>query len=424
VREFPNRGESVLIIKDLIGSEERKVASHSLSKHFERIAWPPNGKTIACVARTSANGSFMQLISVPAAGGSERPLGSKLSVGLGHIAWTSDGKGLVFAARDEVSNIYSKLWYLSYPEGRLRRITNDLNNYVSISAAAQRDSLVTVSFIRDINIWMAEKPDLSQARQLTVGNGRYIGISWTPDQRLVYASDASGNFDIWIMKADGSGSKQMTFDNSSDWYPTVSPDGRYVVFASDRTGRFQIWRMDINGDNLGPLTKGKSGVRLSCSPDGKWIVFSSGTEQGALWKVSIDGGEAEQITADGFLRPVISPDGKFIACNYRDEQSAKWRVAVIPFAGGAPVKVFDFPLTSDGLPPVRWTSDGRALTYIETVNGISNLWSQPLDGSKPVQLTRLKEYGIYNFDWSPDGKQLALTRGDVTKDVILISNFR
>lgn len=73
---------------------------------------------------------------------------------------------------------------------------------------------------------------------------------------------------------------------------------------------------------------------------------------------------------------------------------------------------------------MRWTADGRALTYIVTREGVSNLWNQPLAGGPPKQLTNFQSETIFSFGWSRDGKQLALVRGVANNDVVLISNFR
>jgi dipeptidyl aminopeptidase/acylaminoacyl peptidase len=74
--------------------------------------------------------------------------------------------------------------------------------------------------------------------------------------------------------------------------------------------------------------------------------------------------------------------------------------------------------------PVRWSPDGRSLVYVDTRDNISNLWSQPLDGGQPKQLTDFKSELIGDFDWSRDGRQLPLTRGTVTNDAIMISGFK
>lgn len=71
-----------------------------------------------------------------------------------------------------------------------------------------------------------------------------------------------------------------------------------------------------------------------------------------------------------------------------------------------------------------WSSNGRELTYIATRAGVSNIWSQPVDGGPAKQLTDFKSNLIFFFDWSRDGKQLALARGSVTSDVVLINEIK
>ena len=58
------------------------------------------------------------------------------------------------------------------------------------------------------------------------------------------------------------------------------------------------------------------------------------------------------------------------------------------------------------------------------MDGVSNIWSMPLSGGEPRQLTDFTSGGISLYRWSVDGKQLVFTRGDVTTDVVLISNFK
>ena len=109
-----------------------------------------------------------------------------------------------------------------------------------------------------------------------------------------------------------------------------------------------------------------------------------------------------------------------VACLYKKDLSdAPTTVAVIPSEGGEPIKYFDQILS-----PVRWTTDGRALTYIDTREGVSNLWNQPLADGPPKQLTNFQSETISSFAWSRDGKRLALVRGVINNDVVLISNFR
>ena len=186
--------------------------------------------------------------------------------------------------------------------------------------------------------------------------------------------------------------------------------------------------MDTDGGNLKQLAGGAVDRFPQSSPDGRWVVFHS-LRSGSLraWKVSIDGGDPVPLTDKGTSNPTVSPDGNLVACFYREDQpNAPWtKIAIIPFAGGDPVKVLDLPrLSFTSAPGLRWTPDGRALTYIDTINGVSNIWSLPIDGGPPKQLTDFKSDQIFWFDFSRDGKQLAVSRGTQTSDVIVIRDFR
>ena len=127
--------------------------------------------------------------------------------------------------------------------------------------------------------------------------------------------------------------------------------------------------------------------------------------------------------------PSVSPDGKLIAYSDSDERpGSPVRIVVIPFDGGHPVKTFDLPPTFDHL-AVRWTPDGRALTYVDTRDGVDNIWTRPLEGGASKQITHFNSDRIAMFDWSRDGKQLALWSGagwggKGISNIVLISNFR
>ena len=95
---------------------------------------------------------------------------------------------------------------------------------------------------------------------------------------------------------------------------------------------------------------------------------------------------------------------------------------MVPFAGGQPSKVLPLPVTG-GAFPLRWTPDGRAISYINIVNGVGNIWEQPVEGGPPKPMTHFTSDKIFWFDWSRDGR-LALSRGTDTTDAVLIKNFQ
>src|SRR6185436_5795894 len=140
----------------------------------------------------------------------------------------------------------------------------------------------------------------------------------------------------------------------------------------------------------------------------------------SVWKISTSGGEPVQLTDKVAALPIVSPDNKLLAYAYKDENSP-WRIAIAPFEGGQPLKTFNL---GEPRNPLHWTPDGQAVAYIDTRNGVSNILAQPVDGGTPRQLTDFKVDRIFWFDWPADGRQLALSRGTLTRDVVMISNFR
>ena len=140
----------------------------------------------------------------------------------------------------------------------------------------------------------------------------------------------------------------------------------------------------------------------------------------------IEGGEPIRLTDNTAARAVLSPDGKFISCVYFDaEGSDQWRLAIIPSEGGKPTRLLNLSVqTVNILAGVLWTPDSRALVYIDTRKGVSNVWKLPLDGGKPAQLTNFDSGQIFNLALSHDGRQLALARGGISGDVVRITNLR
>jgi Tol biopolymer transport system component len=179
--------------------------------------------------------------------------------------------------------------------------------------------------------------------------------------------------------------------------------------------------MDIDGGNLKQLTDHHDEEVPDISPDSQWVVYEMYLNKSTIWKVGIDGGQPIEITDKYSEKPVFSPDGKQIACMYLPQPAGSQTLAIRPSEGGEPIKTLPFtgPITN-----LRWTVDGRALVYGATRNGVTNLWAQPIDGSAPKQLTNFASERIFTFDFSRDGKQVALSRGTETSDVVLISNFK
>ncbi|MGH9874293.1 MAG: protein kinase domain-containing protein [Pyrinomonadaceae bacterium] len=429
VRANRSPDETTLIVANADGAEEKKLAAHKFPDAFLTgggPAWSPDGSIIACGYFNRTGGTYRNVLAVRVADGTEQPITSLRWGGQTgqRVAWLADNTG-VLATGAEQGGSLPQIWYLPWPGVEGRHVTNDLNGYAGLTLTADSGTLSAVRSERAINLWIAPNGDASRTRQISFGAERedgIAGLSWTPDGKIVYRSQAGGNENVWIMAADGRGNQQLSANASINIDPAVSPDGRYVVWSSRRAHNTNLWRMDIDGSNLKQLTSGVGERGPQISLDGKWVLYWVAGDL-ALFKIPIDGGDPARVTDKVASMPVFSPDGKLIACNYLDQASGQYKIAVIPFDGGSPIRSLDVPSPSY-FRPLQWTPDGRAIAFIRNSNGVSNIWTQPLDGSAQKQLTDFKDQRIFNFAWSRDGKQLALSRGVLNSDVVLITGFK
>ncbi|HEX5708266.1 MAG TPA: protein kinase [Pyrinomonadaceae bacterium] len=431
-RHMPKDGEDLLVVANSDGSGEETLASYKLPQRIDSPAWSPDGKTIAYVVNgTDEEGYYVNLDAVSVSNRKVTKVSAERWRVLGSLAWLSDASGLIVNARDRASlpSTPAQVWYVSFPEGRAQKITNDLNNYVGVSLTADSKTLLAKQGRDTANIWLAPSADLARARQLTSdGSNGFAGISWLPDGRVVYDSDASGNTDIWVTDADGTNARQLTFDPYTDSGATTTPDGRYILFRTNRGVGWGIWRMNADGSNARELVRNVDGnqtMGLQPSPDSQWVYYITRDETGrpAVWRVPVEGGEPVKVLGDkvGYVR--LSPDGKTIFSTHQPpEPNATIKIYLFSAETGEELRSFDQP--EDMHDTRDWSPDGQAIDYVVTTDGVSNIWRLPLNGGRPRQLTDWKSDIIYRFAWSRDGRTLAAARGTATTDLVLIKDFR
>ncbi|MBO0720319.1 MAG: PD40 domain-containing protein, partial [Blastocatellia bacterium] len=283
VRTDDEQQKTYLVCANADGSEERQLAVRKKPEIFsyKGLSWSPDGKTIASVTGRRSPGVLDNyIVTVNAADGSETRLGSKSWNLIESVDWLKDGSGVVVSAWYQEWPVFAnQIWFLSYPRGEVIKVTDDMGSYGKASIAAHQDLMATGRTERISRLWVAPNGDATRARLIKMGYGdnynENFGLCWTPDGRLVYGSRASGNPDIWIMDADGSNQRQLTFGTRRDVLPVVSGDGRYIVYVTRGSSTSYIQRMDIDGRNPRQLTHGKGDHSPNFSPDGRWVIYSS-----------------------------------------------------------------------------------------------------------------------------------------------------
>lgn len=325
-----------------------------------------------------------------------------------------------------------QLWTTSFPGGETRRLTNDLSDYgTELDITRGGGTVAAIVKTTISNVWVAPASDAQGGRQITSGGIPMIDVAEASDGKILSAS-ADGK--LWSMNPDGSGRTLFSDAHDAGW---LTACGRFVVFAAYEAGTVVLTRVNADGSNPTKLVNGSLARLLknsfssrapACSPDGKFVFYVTMGSPQKIWRIPTEGGNPVEVADNpGDLisgRLSISPNGTLLAYAY-DEYSGTitpgCKLAVIPVNGGQAVKVLDVP---GGIGAPRWSPDGKGLQYLLTDNGATNFWEQPLAGGKPKQLTRFTSGRIFDFNWSPDGKRLLLTRGESTSDVVLLTDIR
>ena len=422
VRSGPGEGENSLIISNSDGSAERVIATRKGGERFLSFApsWSPDGKVLACSVRI--DGTNAKPATVSTDDGIVTPITDRTWIAVNRTAWLNDGRGIIFSASEENS---IQLWLAPFPRGELRRITNDIISYgnTSLSLTADSSTIATVQVERDFSVFVTTLNDPTKGRQIAKGGSDVpMGTTftnWTPDGRILFSTDVTGNSEIWVINPDGSGRAQLINHRAFDGNMVMAPDGRHIVFSSTRSGRMNLWRTDADGSHPVQITTGGYDLRPAITPDGRWVIYTD-TATPDMRKVSINGGESAQLISGQVIDPAISSTDGVIAAAYRKIPNTPFVLAVFSADGGEPVRTFDLPTGAISSP--QWSPDGRAIIYIITNAGSSALWRQPVDGGPPKQLADFSPEQLGSFSLLHDGKSIVLSRGKFTRNVVLITD--
>ncbi len=421
----PDPGKYRLLIQPANGGEEKILASGPVTKCIFGLSWSPDGKSLVC-GILQPDTALAGLVETDVSTGQQKIFFHTNGI-LSDITWLPDGKGLLVLSRDQTSNYTrNQIGYVSYPDGKYRAVTRDINNYSGLSVAADGHTLATVLNEGHWNLFLtpASSANTSDAKQIT--SGRPLRqFSWMPDGKLVIAEEEALSV---LDPATGEKIMLATDEHTLTAAPAACANGKYIVFdwAGYAGKRTQIiGRMDAGGGNLKALTDGKVDEGPVCSSDGQWVFYRDSGNNGQLMKVSIEGGTPQSISD----KPVagsfdISPDGKFATfVTFEHTGDHVFQLLEVPTDSKGPEKKVELQHWPSGA--LRFTRDGKALVYPVRTGDVDNLWQQPLDGSAGKQITNFtSEHVGDSFGWSFDGSKLGLIRGHVDSDVVLIRDSK
>lgn len=240
------------------------------------------------------------------------------------------GNGRIYFNTDQWGN-----WELASmrPDGSdVQRITTTERDEVRADARVERDGHVRMVFEAgtypaDEHIYTMTVGDPGSVQQLTDEPGRQVIPRWSPDgTRIVYVSNQTGNWEIFVMNADGTGQHQVTDNPAYDGYASWSPDGNAIAFGSNRDGHngreLAVYLMNADGSNVRRVSRLESMDAVpSFSPDGTkltWVDMvcnSGGCGPSHVYIANLDGTGVRRLTQGNRndWNPVFSPDGTKVA---------------------------------------------------------------------------------------------------------------
>jgi Tol biopolymer transport system component/DNA-binding winged helix-turn-helix (wHTH) protein len=313
---------------------------------FVSLAWSPDGKWIAASHRESEDsGEGLYLFSI--SGETRRLTSPQLYIGDHMPSFSSDGRALAFCRLSSFLN--SEIYLLPLdanlaPAAAARRLTNHKRLSTSPVWSPKQGSIL---YVYRNNASMIDVRSEIRAIGLSGSRPRWHTLAFsdvwqiTVGRHLVY-SRRSVDTNIWRAKLPAAGDPPVQAEpfissTREDEIPKYSPDGKEIAFLSTRSGEYEIWISKADGTKPIQLTftGGAADGILNWSPDGQSIVFQARLEGNSdLFVVSVAGGAPKRLTKDisDNTSPSYSRDGRWIY--FASTRSGRTEIWKMPAAGG------------------------------------------------------------------------------------------
>jgi Tol biopolymer transport system component/predicted Ser/Thr protein kinase len=420
------RENAALTVVDIDSGVERTL----LSKATVHPAWLPDGNSISFIGKVASDWFLEEILLSTGAQRLIRRM--PWTWGQGE-AWLPDGSGMVLSTADRTGA--PQIWLLPRNGTSPTRLTTDISSYDSPTPTADGRSFATVRGEGSPSITILAVDDDGGTRVVASGLGDYFGVAgarsrsrffwgetirWIDSERILYTGLSDGVQTFFVIPRSG-GQPQRIIRGMEVCDPAMSPDGKRLVFAAWRAKTADdVWVSNIDGTNARKVTTGATGARPEFTNDGRFISYVS---QNAIWRIPAEGGKAERLNvALDSEHVAMSSDGRWLM--FRADSDSQ-RTHLVPLPAGGPPRVFNVPQTPS-YSYMRFHPSGRAFGYVDWSGEVANIWLQDIDGGRPRQITHFDHDrgDIYAFDWSPDGKWLAVLYGEPRTDVVIIRDFR
>jgi Tol biopolymer transport system component len=409
-----------MFVADRSGANSKRilVGEPAIRNHYP--VWSPDGRFIY-FARGITSPYDMDIWRIPSEGGSIERLTNHHSR-VAHPAFLDERTLIYMASRPDSG---SGLYVMDIDRRVPHPVSLGLEEYISIAASADGRRLAATVANPTSHIWTAPITDHA------VGEGAVSRFSlpvvraaaprFGPGQ-LLFLSSKGGAEGLWRLRDGAATELWRGSEGAVVAAPAISPDGTQIGFVIRHGERGHLYVMAADGTGTRRMAESLNARDApSWSPDGRWIavVASDGTEQ-PLFMVPVDGGAPVRLLGGVNTNPLWSPDGKFIVYCEQDVGPSCLLKAITPERQPFPlpdIKVFF------GGNRYRFFPGGKALVLMLSKGRAGyDFWLFDLATRRLRQLTNLRttDYSMRSFDVSPDGKQILFDRFRENSDVVLI----
>lgn len=345
--------------------------------------------------------------------------------------WTPSGDSFYVNGMAEIGN-RSQLWNLSYPEGKLTRVTSDSASYRELSISS--DGTLAANRV-DIhsNVWLLPEAKIDRARQLTRGDAELGGLltaQFVPNGNILYNARFNAGSNIRMMSADGENGRVFVDKQLRTEHNFSFSKARELVFFEFGE---RVWQAKYDGSEVQevPLGDALKIALPAVSHDDEWLYFVKREKaKDSIWKFPLAGGAAQLVysavdfTPQTFLS--ASPDGKYLAFDYSKpekigddgENSGNYRTYGLLNLATNELQVIGIPAYRSIL---RWTNGGKSFDFPSFAAKGSAIYRKEMEkNAPPTKVFEIEGDLIYRFDWSPNGQDLLIGRGNYKMNAVML----
>jgi serine/threonine protein kinase/Tol biopolymer transport system component len=419
LRELHDSPTWDLLLAKADGTIEKPIfASQPVLSDSHVPSWSPDGKTILIPIVQPSKDAIGGFMRVDASTGTSQTGNIATDRIFYNAVWMPSGTGIIVNSRQIIAGpLRTQIGFMGFPEGELRPLTADTNDYAGLSISKDGKTLAAIQGRLRFELAVSELSDPDHPRPVPLSSRLPIWRwDWMPNGTLLLPQSGV----IKTVSVDGNETALSSDAKHISDQVSVCGGGRYIVYRQvghSSIASANLWRTDADGTNEKQLTNGLNEREPVCSKDAKWVYYVDGAHKRFVKRIPVDGGSPETIVQTGVGQFTLSPDGKSVASFELRELDHKLVLRLDSTEGG---QMTFHDIDQRALPDeLAFTPDGKAIAYIVRERGVDNLWLQPMGGGPYRQMTHFTKDHVLRFVFSPDGTKLGIERGAEESDAVL-----